>query len=141
MCVAHGCSRCDPVQLEGQEATQIAAAAAAAVGVNETFDRLIHAYVADLAYLTQSRGHACVCVCVWATIRSPQHLFVLLMAYGRWEATKTFLLMINEKRDREREREGEGQNCMGRQKGHLAAVAIPAWPGYSRRMDACVEMR
>lgn len=85
----------------------------------------------------------CVCVCVWATIRSPQHLFVLLMAYGRWEATKTFLLMINEKRDREREREGEeeGQNCMGRQKGHLAAVAIPAWPGYSRRMDACVEMR
>jgi len=27
-----------------------------AVGVNETFDRLIHAHVSDLAYLTQSRG-------------------------------------------------------------------------------------
>lgn len=37
-------------EAEGQAKPQ--KIAAAAVGVNETFDRLIHAHVADLAYLT-----------------------------------------------------------------------------------------
>lgn len=68
--------------VEGQEVPQIAAA----VGVNETFDRLIHAHVADLAYLTQSRGlRMRVCVSGPPSERGLYIclFFVWLMADGR----------------------------------------------------------
>lgn len=64
----------------------------------------------------------CVCVCVWATTsrlgndRLPVHLFVFLMAYGRWELTQSNKnIFINDHRNsragrewskRGREREG-----------------------------------